>query len=159
MSEYYPLVEGRALEYGITDAQGEGVLRAVFAGVAKHGDVQEARLTQTILRGGRAPQTFSYMACKDAKGVKTSAWGVEFKLPLKTALAWRRGAAGFRVESLDARKLVPAGDFKRCLELSFTIDGGDGGGGRRFYAPGVGLVYAVSSEEADPYEYALKKII
>lgn len=159
MKDYFPFVEGWVLEYDLEDAYGKGILRWAFRRVERRPGFSRATVEQSIQRGEDAPETFLYTVRKNAKGVWTSAWGREFPLPLKEGLAWRREQSDFLVESLDAKKLVPAGVFKECLELSFVIGGGDGGGGRRFYAPGVGLIYAVSGDEADPYEMSLRRVV
>lgn len=158
MSEFFPLIKGRALEYDLADGDGRGILITEFGEVTRGSGVWRAKVRQLIQRGDDAPEGFDYVVTKDAGQVVTSAWGLELKLPLRKGQAWRRGPADFVVETLSARKAVPCGDFKGCLELSFLIASGDAGGGRRFYAPGVGLIYASSTDEADPFELSLSRI-
>src|SRR6185312_1269468 len=50
---------------------------------------------------------------------------------------------------------APAGRFAGCLRVAYLIAAGDGGAGERLYAPGVGLVREVCSDEADPFEVRL----
>lgn len=159
MKDYYPFVEGWTLEYVLKDAHGEGILRAAFRKVERRAGASRAAVEQTIQRGEDAPESFVYTVRKTAKGVWTSAWGREFPLPAAQGKTWRRGASDFAIESLSAKKAVPAGVFKDCLEVSFVVAGGDAGGGRKLYAPGVGLVYALSAEEDDPYELSLRRVV
>ena len=61
------------------------------------------------------------------------------------------------VASLDFKTKVPAGEFTRCLRITYPIAGGDAGWGERVYAPGIGLIREVYSDEASPWMIALRR--
>ncbi len=158
MEDYYPLVRGRILEYKLVDAQGEAVVRTEFLAVERKPSAVKGKARRVTSRPGELDQAFSFTITKDAAGVYTTAWGREYPLPLVEGRKWRRYPNQYKVDTLHARRTVPAGDFTGCLQVSFLAAGGDVGGGKRFYAPGVGLIYSFSSDETDAFELALTKI-
>jgi hypothetical protein len=155
--DYYPLVEGRALEYDLRDAEGDATLRVEVVSVERSGEETNAKLRRVLTRAGHS-EPLDYTARKDKRAVSTSLWGQEFPLPLTAGKSWRRYPNEYKIESLDSKTPTPAGEFSGCLEVSFLVAGGDAGGGRRFYAPGVGLVRSESSDEGDAFELKLARI-
>lgn len=76
-------------------------------------------------------------------------------LPLKIGYSWAEYPLQFTVDSFDATTVVPAGEFRHCLYIKYLIAGGDAGWGRRFYAPGIGLVREDYSGEASGWSRIL----
>jgi hypothetical protein len=158
VEDYYPLVKGRVLEYKLVDARGEAVVRTEFLAVERKPSVVKGKARRSTVRPGAPDESFAFTVTKDASGVFTTAWGREFPLPLVEGRKWRRYPNQYKIDTTHARQAVPAGDFTGCLQVSFLAAGGDVGGGRRLYAPGVGLIYSFSSDESDAFELALTKI-
>lgn len=152
MADYFPLVEGLALDYCVRWAAGGGYRFEVVSSAEAAGTVL-AHCRRTPLAGG-PPADFTVR--KDARGVFL---GRELLLPLppEPGRGWESGGESCRVESLDAVKTVPAGTFRGCLRVVYLIAGGDGGGGERIYAPGVGLVSDLFTGESESGETVLTR--
>lgn len=153
MKDYFPLVEGLALDYRSRSAEGDGGYRFEVVSAAQEGGAIRAHCRRTPLGGG-APADFTLV--KDGRGVFLGR-ELLLPLPLEPGRGWERPPESFRVESLDAVKTVPAGTFRGCLRLVYLIAGGDGGGGEKVYAPGVGLISELRTAEDETGETVLTR--
>jgi len=91
------------------------------------------------------------MISDPAKGWLTSSlWGKEFPLPPKPGAEWDQSPDLYKVEELKAGIQVPAGFFTDCLKVVRFAAGGDAGTETRYYAPDVGLVYALFDRRERP---------
>jgi hypothetical protein len=159
MADFLPLKQGLVLEYALKDAEGEGRLRFEVLAVEQKGQGIKAKCQRTITRPESEGSQIKYTVTKDpAKGwLSSSAWGKEFPLPPVVGKKWRSGSDACRVDALDAVAETPAGKFEGCLRVLRLVAGGDEGSEERLYAPGVGLLRAVSNDESDAYKLALLK--
>ena len=148
--DFLPLSPGMRLEYEVRRAgETQGL-------VVEHStdDGAGVIVRRTWTQEGGAMETETSRAERRADGVYFDG---ELALPRPAApgVAWARPPRSYRVESLDASAETPAGKFSGCLRVGYLIAAGDGGCGERLYAPGVGLVREVCSDEADPFEVRL----
>jgi hypothetical protein len=154
--DYFPLTPGLALVYDIRDKDGEGTLRIKVLSASDKAGVTKAKCLQTHTVNG-ADKTTTYTITRKSDGLY-GPWGKEFPLPPAPGLTWVRNYnQQCAIDTLDAVVTVPAGTFKGCLRLQWDIDEGEGGNGERCYAPGIGLVYANSSESGDEHEISLRQ--
>ncbi|MBI5241105.1 MAG: hypothetical protein HY926_11580 [Elusimicrobia bacterium] len=151
MKDYFPLVEGLRLEYRTRTAGGGGGYRFEVVSAAEEGGAVRAHCRRTPLAGG-APADFTLV--KDGRGVSLGR-ELLLPLPLEKGRRWESGGESCRVDSLEAVKTVPAGTFRGCLRVVYPIAGGDGGGGEKVYAPGVGLVSDLCAAEDETSETLL----
>lgn len=152
--DYFPLNKGSLRVFAVSDASRSGTMRVDVLSVARKGGVVTAKCRRTVSwRGGETKKSL-FMVTRDAKGVR-SGREVEFASPVKVGTRWASAQYEYWIESLDAAVRTPAGSFKDCLRVAYLIAGGDSGSGERFYAPGVGLVKVVESDESDPFEHEL----
>ncbi|MFA6003889.1 MAG: hypothetical protein WC881_07460 [Elusimicrobiota bacterium] len=156
MRDYFPLDEGLALEYISKSASGTGGYRFEVVTSADSGGVIRAHCRRVPRdAGGKA---WDAQALKDGRGVFFDA-ALELPLPPEPGRRWTRAPNQYRIDAADAVVTVPAGTFRDCLRVVYTIAGGDAGWGERLYAPGVGLVYEMCSDEAEPFELLLTRFI
>lgn len=152
--DYFPLIPGLRLDYITKNAEGSGLMRVEVLSVARRGGVLRGRCRRVTEWEGEV-ETEEYAVLKRSTGVYSGP-EKEFPLPAAVGRKWRRYPNEYRVESLKAVTTVPAGTFRNCLRVGYLIAGGDAGGGERYYAPGVGFVRELRSDESDPYEFLLK---
>lgn len=152
-----PLTPGLVLVYNIKDEDGIGTLTIkVLSASEKAGGTKVQCLRTHTVNG--ADNTTTYTITRKHDGVY-GPWGKEFPLPPAPGLTWvRNHNQQCAIDTLDAVVTVPAGTFQGCLRLQWDIDGGEGGKGERCYAPGIGLVYANSSESGDEREISLRQL-
>ncbi len=155
--DYYPLSEGLSLEYETKNASGSGRMTIEVLSVRSERGALKARCRRTT-QWGQEKRVEEYDVLKDATGVYAGA-EPEFPLPARIGHQWRRYPNEYEVADLDAVTTVPAGTFRHCLKVSYLIAGGDAGGGERYYAPSVGFVRETCSDENDPYEFTLLRIL
>jgi hypothetical protein len=148
--DYLPLTPGLRLEYRVRRAQETRTL-VVEQSSGPDGSVA-VRRTWTAPDG--ASETETARVERRADGVYENGEKV-LPLPARPGAAWSLPPRAYRVAALDAAARTPAGDFAGCLRATYLIAGGDAGAGERLYAPGVGLVREVCSDEADPFEVLL----
>ncbi len=153
--DYFPLDPSLKLVYDMRDEGGQGTLTFEVLCASKKGRVTTAKCRQTV--SGVSKPT-EYEVIRKPRGIY-SPWGKEFPLPLAPDLAWLRNEhQQCWVDALDATVTVSLCEFKDCLRIWWTIDEGEGGSGERCYAPGVGLIYANSSEDGDEFEMSLSEV-
>jgi hypothetical protein len=153
MTDYFPLEEGLTLEYRTKNAGGEGRMSIEVLCVRREGSNIKARCRRTT-KWGDEKRTTEYDVLKDPTGVYAGP-EPEFPLPASLGRKWSRYPNDYELAALDAVTTVPAGTFRDCLKVSYLIGGGDAGSGERYYAPSVGFVREVCTDESDPYEYVL----
>lgn len=155
MSDYFPLVEGLALEYRSKSHEGDGGYRFEVVSAVQEGAGTVAHCRRIPSSGGRA---YDFTARKDAAGVFCGK-SKEFPLPAEPGRRWTRAPNSYEIAAVDAVKMVPAGTFRGCLRVVYRIAGGDAGCGERLYAPGVGFIYEMCADEADPFEILLVRAV
>jgi len=148
--DFLPLSPGRRLEYEVARA-GE-TRRLVVEHLA--GGAGGVTLRRTWTGADGRAETEDARAELRADGVYVDG-ALALPLPPRAGASWSLPPRRFRVESLSAAASTPAGEFAGCLRVGYLIAEGDGGSGERLYAPGVGLVREVCSDEADPFEVRL----
>jgi hypothetical protein len=148
--DFLPLEPGTRLEYEV-DRSGETRALVVEHLAAPGGGVL-VRRTWTSPDGTKESETSR--AERRADGVYIDGELV-LPVPSRPGASWSQPPRSYRVESCGASARTPAGSFSDCLRVVYLIAGGDGGGGERLYAPGVGLVRERCSDEADPFEVTL----
>lgn len=147
--DYLPLKPGLRLEYELNRAQ--ETRRLVVEHLAVPGGVA-IRRTWTSPDGRTETETGS----GERRGDGVYYDGVLIlPLPPRVGASWALPPREYRVETLDDAVETPAGRFAGCLRVGYLIAAGDGGSGERLYAPGVGLVRELCSDEADPFEVVL----
>jgi hypothetical protein len=152
--DYFPLRKGLKLDYRHkfgTAKPGKMRFEVISA------DEQPGSTSATCVRIFDGKPSPEYVMLKDEKKgwLSSSNWGKEFPLPPVVGKEWQRSPDLFRVEALDEEIETPAGKFTDCLKVVRLAAGGDAGTEERYYAEDVGLVYAFSNDESDPYELAL----
>ena len=148
--DFLPLAPGMRLEYEVRRA-GE-TQNLVVEHAADAGAGVTVRRTWTAEDG--AVQTETGRAERRADGVYFDG-ELALPLPARPGAEWSLPPRSYRAEALDASAETPAGRFSGCLRVGYLIAAGDGGCGERLYAPGVGLVRELCSDEADPFEVRL----
>lgn len=157
MSDYFPLVKGVVRDYETESSEGEGTFTIEILEVTSKGGVKTAKCRRTM-RPPKGPQTVTeYEVTSDDAGVRAGD-AVEFKTPIKVGTEWISSPRRYWIESLETEVENPAGKFTGCMRVAYLIAEGDGGSGERVYAPGVGLVKAIDSDEAEPSRLELVKI-
>jgi TIR domain len=78
-------------------------------------------------------------------------------MPISIGTSWSEYNLSCAITSLTATTKGPAGTFDNCLQVSYSIAGGDAGSGYRLYAPGVGLIREDYGDEASPWMRILTK--
>lgn len=150
--DWLPLAPGLRLEYEVRRS-GE-TLRLVVEQRAADGGAVTVRRTWS---GGSGPaETEESRLERRPDGVYADG-GLVLPSPARVGAEWPAPPRRYRVEARDAAASVPAGEFTACLRVGYLIAEGDGGSGERVYAPGVGLVRELCSDEADPYEVTLTR--
>lgn len=152
--DYFPLKKGAVRVFAMSNAEGSGTLTIEVLSMAKRGAVTKAKCRRTSQWVGKPAKTGTFIVTKDAKGVR-SGKEVEYAAPVKTGTKWAAAQYEYWIESLSSSVRTRAGFFKGCLRVAYLIAGGDSGSGERFYAPGVGLIKVVESEESAPFELEL----
>ncbi len=155
--DYFPLTKGLVLEYRTKNAQGSGTMSIEVLSVAKSKAALKALCHRTTSWGGQEKHE-EYAVLKDATGVYSGS-EPEYPLPVKLGRKWNRYPNEYEIAAIDAVATVPAGTYLGCLKVSYLVAGGDAGFGERFYAPGVGFISEICTDESDPYEFALRSII
>jgi hypothetical protein len=148
--DFLPLSPGTRLEYEVRRA-GE-TQNLVVEHAAAGGAGVTVRRTWTKEDG--SVETETSRAERRAGGVYFDG-ELALPFPARPGAEWARPPRSYRVVSLDAAVATPAGKFSSCLRVGYLIAAGDGGCGERLYAPGVGLVRELCSDEADPFEVRL----
>lgn len=149
MADYYPLLAGLTLEYEASF----GTLKREVLKVAAAGGGLEALCRQTSVENGSA-EVMELIINKERDGIFSG--GVkELPLPPLLSSRWNVPPVDYEITALDAEVSVGAGVFKNCLKVTYLIGAGDGGGGEKFYAPGVGLVLERCRDESSPFELSL----
>jgi hypothetical protein len=154
MADYFPLVEGARLEYALENSRGTGTLTVEVLEVSSAGAATTAECRRAVKRPGEPETVAEFTVRRDASGVREGE-NVEFLRPLEVGTQWISPPRRFWIAALDAAVATPAGKFEGCLRVAYLIAEGDGGSGERFYAPGVGLVKVVESDEGEPFTQQL----
>lgn len=155
MPDYYPLIAGLTLEYAVSGRASGETLKIEVLQVAQTSGGAEAVCRQTAVVDGISEVT-ELILNRERDGV--FAGGVkELALPPSVGSRWNVPPVEYKITALDAEAAVGAGVFKNCLKVSYLIGAGDGGGGERFYAPGVGLVFERCQDESSPFEISLTR--
>ncbi|MBI4059819.1 MAG: hypothetical protein HY403_00155 [Elusimicrobia bacterium] len=150
MTDFFPLAKGATREYAVESPEGSGVSKTEILDVAVNGAATIAKCRRTLKRLNAPATVAEFTVTKDAGGVYEGEC-VEYKHPIKVGTEWIRAPRRFWIEALDAAVETPAGKFKNCLRVAYSIAEGDGGSGERYYAPGVGLVKIAENDEAAPF--------
>jgi hypothetical protein len=154
--DYFPLAPGRALVYDIRNDEGEGTLEIKVLSVSDKAGVTKAKCLRTHTVN-EADKTTTYTITRKPDGFYNQG-GKEFPLPPAPGLTWiRNDNEHCVINTLDAVVTVPAGTFEGCLRLQWDIDESEVGNGEQCYAPGIGLVYAISSEFEYEEEISLRQ--
>lgn len=154
MSDFFPLAKGAMREYSMETAEGTGSYKIEVLEVSTQNGTTTAKCRRTIVWQDKPPQADEFLVVKDAHGVRTGETP-EFKNPVKVGTEWILPPRRYWIEALDAAVETRAGKFKDCMRVAYLIAEGDGGSGERHYAPGIGLVKIVESDEADPFTHEL----
>jgi hypothetical protein len=149
--DYFPLVPGLVLEYRSETADSRHDLRFEVLSVSG----QTAKCRKTI-REPSGEKTVELEVRRTAQGVYNRDF-LEFPLPARAGAKWSEAPRSYEIETLSGEAVTPAGKFSGCLKVSYLIAGGDGGGGERFYAPGIGFVFESCSDELEPFNILLTK--
>jgi hypothetical protein len=157
MVDYFPLEQGRVLSYRSVTTGGEGRVDVETLDVVSRDGVVRARCRRTARGPAGTSDAREFRVEIDGAEVRGEG-ELEFPLPALPGRSWRRPPREYSVETLDGRVDTPAGAFDRCLVVLYTIAGGDGGLGRRYYAPGVGFVHEACEDEGDPFELSLTAV-
>jgi hypothetical protein len=155
--DFFPLVQGRALEYATRTPDGSGSLRVETLRVASRPGRVEATCRRTAREPGEPAATREFTAVVDGDAVR-SGGEIEFPLPGLVGQKWTRSPREYEIESLDGVAETPAGRYAPCIVVRYLIGGGDAGFGRRYYAPNVGFVLETCADEADPFEVSLLRV-
>jgi hypothetical protein len=148
--DYLPLLPGLRLEYEVRRAGETRGLVVEHSAAAGSGVI--VRRTWTSEDGNAETETGR--AERRADGVYFDG-ELALPMPARPGASWSRPPRAYRMAALDAAAETPAGNFSGCLRVVYLIAAGDGGSGERLYAPGVGLVRELCSDEADPFEVRL----
>lgn len=138
--EPLPLLEGLSLIYAYVDHDHSEprVGRMVWT-VESVSDEKGARLAKVSLRwDGRPALTCEVVASRE--GIRVDG-ALDIKLPLREDDEWRVENEEYplrRVLSLSSTGRALERDYEGCLEIGLSNEDTDSG--RRWYAPGVGLV-------------------
>lgn len=152
--DYFPLSPGRVMAYATRSPQGRGVSRFKVLRLETAPGRVEARCERFTQWAEEPPQVELASVTVDRQAVRVDG-EVEYKFPVVTGVSWDRHPRRYEITSLDVEARTDGGVFAGCLEVTYTIAGGDAGFGRRLYAPNVGFVYESSADETDPYEIRL----
>lgn len=152
MTEYFPLTEGLVLEYRCQGPAGSGGYRFEVVSSVSQGGITRAHCRRSPLAGGG--KAWDSQVLSDGRGVFFGP-ALELPLPPEPGRRWTRAPNEYRIDAADAVKTVPAGTFRGCLRVVYKIAGGDSGWGEKLYAPEVGLIYEMCSDEAEPFELLL----
>ncbi len=155
--DYFPLLPGLVLAYRTKSLEGQGRLKIEVLSLEAAGGLLRAKCRRTSALAGRV-KVSEFEVVQDERGVHADG-GLDLPLPPDVGRRWSRGAASYAVEADDAVTTVPAGTYRGCLRVAYRLAGGDAGGGERFYAPGVGLVRELCTDETDPFELALERVV
>ena len=153
--DYYPLEKGRVLSYRSVTSGGEGSVDVETLSVDAQGARAHCRRTALGPAGTVTRRDFRVEI--EAEELRSDG-DMEFPLPALPGRMWARPPREYSIETLSGRVDTPAGAFEDCLVVSYMIAGGDGGLGRRFYAPGVGFVHESCEDEGDPFELSLTAV-
>ena len=155
---FFPLKPGRVMSYRTRTPAGEGSLAVETLSVTSSGERVSAQGRRTARGPGLPSSSRLFDVLIDGREVRCDG-DVEFPLPALPGRGWRRTPRDYSVETLDGRIDTPAGLYESCLVVLYTVAGGDGGFGRRYYAPEMGFVYETCADEADPFETALTGVV
>jgi hypothetical protein len=141
---YFPLRAGAVYNYDYTSSEFDGIRHVRLEYIHYSEKDHAISVLKTVTYDG-ASRNELYGVHANAKGVYAtggiiSGRRMEFPLPLEISKNWSESADLLKVDAIDARVQVPAGNFGSCLKISSAI-GGAAARGERYYAPGVGLVY------------------
>lgn len=151
MSDFYPLDAGRFWVYETRSTRGSRRVREAILSAVSEGGTLRAR-GRSVIEGRTEGREFAVV--KDAAGTRVDGL-LELPEPPVLGASWEAAGDSCRIAALDAAVEVPGGRFTGCLRVAYLIAGGDAGSGEKHYAPGVGLVREVRSDEADPFERVL----
>ena len=156
-ADYFPLRAGRVMAYKTRSPQGTGTSELKVLQVTSTPVGVEARCERVVVWQNEPPQTSAARVAVDRSAVRVDG-DIEFTLPVIRGAVWEQPPRRYEITHLDASVRTDAGDFKGCVEVSYTIAGGDAGFGRRLYAPDVGFVYESCADEVDPFEIQLTAV-
>ena len=145
------------MAYETRSPQGASVWRLKVLRVFSAPGKTEAECQRTTQRDHEPEVTAPARVLVDKNGVYVDG-DIEYKFPVIAGVSWDESPRRYEITAVDARVATPAGTFDDCLEVTYTIAGGDAGFGRRLYAPNVGFVYESCSDETDPFEIQLASI-
>ena len=151
MADYFPVQAGRFWVYETESVRGRRRVREEILSVVVEGATLRAR-GRSVIEGRAEGREFAVV--QDASGVRVDGV-VELPEPPVLGASWEAAGDSCRVAALDGVAETPGGRFVDCLRVAYLIAGGDEGSGEKYYAPGVGLVRELRSDEADPFERVL----
>src|SRR5437763_1567826 len=158
--DYFPLVPGLILEYRGLEQQeeesGEPTSTSKFeilSVVKKWPTLQIHAECRSSWTQGSDTGSRKFKIVRRENGIYEG-YALLLPLPLEIGYSWS-GDYLYTVDSFDATTVVPAGEFRNCLLITYLIAGGDAGWGRRYYAPGIGLIREDHSDEASPWSRIL----
>jgi hypothetical protein len=138
--DYAPLAKGLTLFYALVDHDApEPRVRRLIWTVEEAGEASGARVARVSLRWDERPKILAEVRAS-AEGVWTDG-ALDLKLPPVENDEWRAEGDAHplrRVLSLGSTGRGLERDYHGCLEVGLTNEDTDSG--RRWYAPGVGLV-------------------
>lgn len=150
MPDFFPLKTGLFWTYESLTSQGRRLLRV---------EIVSALTTRGVTRASGRSRVdtnpwLGFIVVAEAGAVRVDGL-LELPVPPAVGAAWEAGGDALRIAAADAVVDTPAGRFENCLRVVVLIAGGDAGSGERFYAPGLGLVREVLSDESEPSEKSL----
>lgn len=164
--DYFPLKEGRVLEYqGAYDTgQEAGTYRKFeILKVTTKGERTTAQCRWTYRGSDGKESTWETTVTKDkdwmlrGEGFLPIPGRKLFPLPIAVGKEWRHerweyGVAGVSGELQIGEDAGVPIVLKNCLEIGWHCDEG---GGDQIYAPGIGLVKATSNDEQYPFGFII----
>lgn len=153
-NDYFPLRAGALREYSFENAAGSAIIRIEILKVTTAEAMATAQCRRVTKIGTQPEKAEEFLIVRDAESIRSGS-SIEFVLPARVGASWVSPPNEYRIEALDAEAPTPAGKFKGCLKVGYSIAGGDGGSGERYYAPDVGLVKLDHHDEADPFRWEL----
>lgn len=159
-SDYFPIEKRAAYVYEYTSTEFDGV-KTVKVELLNYSEKNNlSKFKKTVIYNNNSSDEV-YEVYITADGVYStngplSDSRMEFPIPTVVGAVWNRDRSSNTVSSLTARIKLPAGSFSNCLKITTKIADGDAGISKRYYAPGIGLVY--EQIMAEDSEHTLKLV-
>ena len=145
------------MRYVVRTPSGEGSTAVEVLRLSTPAGRTEAFCRRTASWPGKPDVTREFAAVVDANAVRADG-EIEFLLPGLVGQSWSVPPRDYQIEALDGEVETPAGKWRGCIVVLYTIAGGDAGFGRRYYGPDVGFVHESCADEADPFEVSLAEV-